>query len=243
MLNIQALFAGYPTKPVLFDVSFSINPGQTLAIVGPNGSGKTTLLHAIARLLPHTGIVHLDDTNLSNLPRRQLAAHLALLSQTPSHPVAYRVYDTVMLGRYAHLTGLLRAPTELDKELVEKALNQTNLSSFREKTLDQLSGGEGQRVMLARVFAQNPKVILLDEWANHLDLRHQLELVEYLKDFAKQGGIVIGVMHDLRLAQILSDRFLCLNDGKIFADDCGDTLLKNGTLDRLFGTGVSAYYA
>lgn len=217
MLRIEHLSCGYGGQPIVKDVSFHVKEGEKLCILGPNGCGKTTLLRALAGLLPGSGTMELMGNNLRTMPVRQRAQKLALMSQFSPATFDYTVYETVMLGRYAHQAkGLLSGESASDRRIVEESLRLTGTWDLRERLVTRLSGGQLQRVFLARTFAQEPQAILLDEPTNHLDLRYQVELVESLKTWSEGGGrCVVGVFHDMNLALSFADTMLLLNHGKI----------------------------
>lgn len=217
MLRIENLSCGYGGPPIVQDVSFHVKEGEKLCILGPNGCGKTTLLRAIACLLPSSGVMELLGSNLRTIPIRQRAQMMALMSQFSPATFDYTVYEAVMLGRYAHqASGLFSSESKDDRRAVEECLRLTGTWDLRERLVTRLSGGQLQRVFLARTFAQEPRVILLDEPTNHLDLRYQVELIESLKTWTSVGGrCVVGVLHDMNLALSFADTILLLNHGKV----------------------------
>jgi iron complex transport system ATP-binding protein len=217
MLKIEHLSCGYGGPPIVKDISFQVKEGEKLCILGPNGCGKTTLLRALAGLLPSSGTMELLNNNLRTMPVRQRAKKMALMSQFSPATFDYTVYETVMLGRYAHQTkGLLSGESSKDRHAVEESLRLTGTWELREHLVTRLSGGQLQRVFLARTFAQEPQIILLDEPTNHLDLRYQVELIESLKTWSCAGGrCVVGVFHDMNLALSFADTLLLLNHGQI----------------------------
>ena len=242
MLRVEHLTCGYGGPPIVKDVSFRVREGEKLCILGPNGCGKTTLLRALAGLLPGSGTVRLEESDLHSLPARQRARKVALMSQLAPAAFDYTVYETVMLGRYAHRTGgPLAGETEEDRRAVQESMNLTGIWELREKLITQLSGGQLQRVYLARTFAQEPQVILLDEPTNHLDLRYQAELIESLRKWVAAGDrCVVGVLHDLNLALAFADTVLLLEQGNVLACEPIETF-DLSLLDRLYGMNVRAH--
>ena len=185
MLKAEHLTCGYGGAPVVNDLSFEVPAGGRLCILGPNGCGKTTLLRALAGLLPHEGKVTAEGRDLAAMDRRQLARTVALLSQISSVYFSYTVYETVLMGRYAHQTGgAFSGPEPEDRAIALECMERTGVADLRDRQVTELSGGQLQRVFLARTFAQQPRVILLDEPTNHLDLKYQVELVQELKAWA-----------------------------------------------------------
>ncbi len=240
LLEVKSLSVGYGQGDVLAELSFT-QKGGSMCILGPNGCGKTTLLKAIAGLLPYRGEVSLNGEALSSMKRHVLAKKIALMSQISSVYFSYSVFETVMLGRYTHMKGLFTQPRKSDQDYAEHCLEIVGCKDIRDNQITALSGGQLQRVFLARTLAQEPSLILLDEPTNHLDLKHQLSLLSYLKEWAQEEGhMLLGVLHDINLAMQLTDHFLLMNQGKIVAlgksrELCGDTL------NQIYGINVKEY--
>ena len=239
MLNVEHLTCGYGGEPVVKDVSFRVREGEKLCVLGLNGCGKTTLLRSLAGLLPCQGAVELAGTDLRKLPARLRAQKLALMSQLSPAAFDYTVYETVMLGRYAHQRGgLFSGESGDDRKAVENSLNLTGVWDLRDRLVTELSGGQLQRVFLARAFAQEPQVILLDEPTNHLDLRCQAELTDSLRLWAKHPGrCIVGVFHDINLALSFADTVLLLDRGSVLAWERMENF-DLSLLDGLYGMDV-----
>lgn len=242
MLEVKDLRCGYGGPDVVQGVSFALREGEKLCVLGPNGSGKTTLLRAVAGLLPRRGQVLLDGTDAAALPRRELARRVALMSQLSPVYFSYTVYETVMLGRYPHRKGgLLDRDSEADRAAVRESLERVGLWEHRDRPVTELSGGQLQRVFLARAFAQDPAVILLDEPTNHLDLKYQLELTESLRAWtARPGRCAVGVFHDISLALAFADSALLLQDGRTRYLGPADALDRQ-TLAQVYDMDVAGY--
>lgn len=242
MLKVKDLRCGYGGPDVVQGVSFALREGEKLCVLGPNGSGKTTLLRAVAGLLPRRGQVLLDGTDAAALPRRELARRVALMSQLSPVYFSYTVYETVMLGRYPHRKGgLLDRDSETDRAAVRESLERVGLWEHRDRPVTELSGGQLQRVFLARTFAQDPAVILLDEPTNHLDLKYQLELTESLRAWtARPGRCAVGVFHDISLALAFADSALLLQDGRTRYLGPADALDRQ-TLAQVYDMDVAGY--
>ena len=243
MLCIKNVSAGYDGTDVVRDISFSVNDNENLSIIGPNGCGKTTLLKAIANILPYSGDIEIDGRSLRNMKHKEVSMRIAMLSQMSGIYFQYSVYETVMMGRYLHIKDkLLGLPSKQDKDCVFRCLQAVDLVKVSDKAITELSGGQLQRVFLARTLAQSPDIIMLDEPTNHLDLKYQIELVEYLKAWALESGrAVIGVMHDINLAMRLSDNILVMKDGVIRALGKADDVITDSLLKDVYRIDVAGY--
>lgn len=243
MLSLQNVNAGYKGIDVIYNISFSLKEGENLCILGPNGCGKTTLIRAISGLIPHEGSIKIDGVDINKMKRADVAAKIAVLSQISTIYFSYSIYETVLLGRYLHMKGrTFKEPSLKDKEYTDKCLKAVGLYSIRHKQINELSGGQLQRVYLARTLAQEPDIILLDEPTNHLDLKHQAELIDFLKDWSKfEGHSVIGVMHDLNLAIKLSDKVLVLDKGRMAAYGKATDVFSSNLLNQVYDMNITEY--
>ena len=217
MIELRGVSVVLGGKPVVNGVDASIAAGEWVALIGPNGAGKTTLLRALARLVPFAGEITLDGTALRSLSRTELARLLAVVPQEPSTPPWMTVGEYVLLGRTPHL-GPLAKEGAGDRESAALALARLDLLGYRDRRLGTLSGGEKQRVVVARALAQEARILLLDEPTAALDIGHQqqaLELLDVLR--AEEGLTLVAAMHDLTLAAQYADRMLVLDAGKVAA--------------------------
>ena len=243
MLRVDNLWAGYGEKPVIENISFDLNAGRSLCILGPNGCGKTTLLRAMASLIEFEGSVTIAGKNVRDMKRRDLAGAIAVMSQLTSVFLPYSVYETVMLGRFWQIRrSLFGTATEKDREMVEECMQAVGIEDIRDRTIDTLSGGQLQRVLLAKALVQEPKLILLDEPTNHLDMKCQIELIEYLKQWsASKEHAVIGVFHDINLALKLSDDMMFMKDGKIAGQGQFEEIATRAFLKDIYEVDVVEY--
>ncbi len=233
MMQIKNLSYHYKGCPeVLKDVSFEMAPGKFLAILGNNGVGKSTLLKCFNHILkPDAGEVLLDGKNLLKMSSREVAKQVAFVSQSvPSTQMT--VHDVVMLGRRPYMTWGF---TEQDHNIVHDAMHRLDVEDMRGRFLDQLSGGEKQKVMLARALAQQPKVLLLDEPTSALDIQNQYGVLKMVRDICHKDSIIAAVViHDLNLALRFCDRFLLLKDGQVYRH--GDrSILDSTALKEVYG--------
>jgi iron complex transport system ATP-binding protein len=243
MLSVQEVSGGYSGESVLKDVSFHVQTGELYGILGPNGSGKTTLLKMISGILPfETGEILLKGKRVQEYKTKDLAQMIAVLSQHSAPSFSYTVKETVALGRYAHQTGWFQSWGDHDEEIVQRVMTQTGISSFQNKNIQELSGGEKQRVFLAQALAQEPEILLLDEPTNHLDLSYQKELLDFLKKWTKEAGLtVISIFHDLNLAGLYCDRLLLLENGRIHIDHVPNEVLREERINEVYDTEIQKH--
>lgn len=240
MLTVTGLSAGYDSHDVLTNVTFQLEKGRNLSIVGPNGSGKTTLLRALAGLLPYSGSGILEGQEISSYKRVALSRKIALMEQIQIPTFPYTVGETVLLGRYGQSQGgFFSNWTVEDHQAVQQVLEQTRLSALEDTPITELSGGQLQRVFFAQALVQDPMLILLDEPTNHLDLRFQTELLELLSQWQQQGQrSVIGVLHDITMAMSLADDIILLNEGELFAYGSVEQVLTRENLEQVYQVDV-----
>ncbi|WP_010530002.1 adenosylcobinamide amidohydrolase [Lentibacillus jeotgali] len=243
MLNLEHVSGGYDGESVIQDISFSVSQGEFFGILGPNGSGKTTLLKMISGLISCTsGSVQVDNRSIDHFSRKALAKKMAVLPQLTAHAFSYTVRETVALGRYAHHQGLFQRWTPEDERVLYTVMEQTNITVFQHQAVQELSGGEQQRVFLAQALAQQPGLLLLDEPTNHLDLAYQKDLLDLLKKGAEQEGLtVVSIFHDLNLASLYCDRLLLLDKGRERAIHTPDGVLSERLIKEVYKTNVTKY--
>lgn len=239
MLEIKNLYCSYDGLDVVKDVSFNLERGQNLSIIGPNGCGKSTLLKAIANLIDYRGSIKIDAKEVKQIKRKALAKKVALMAQSSSIYFSYTVYETVALGRYAHIQNMFSTLTKEDEEKILDSLKTVGLLEYKDKQINELSGGQLQRVYLAMVFAQEPDILLLDEPTNHLDLKCQIEILTYVNRWIKENNkTVISVLHDLNLVQMFSDNILMLKDGEVFSLGKIKNVLEKEKLKEVYGLDI-----
>ena len=233
MMQVKNLCYHYKGAPdVLKDITFDIQPGKFLAILGNNGVGKSTLLKCFNHILrPDSGQVLLDGENLLAMSTREVAKQVAFVSQSVPD-TQMTVHDVVMLGRRPYMNWGF---TEQDHHIVHDAMHRLDVEDMRGRFLNQLSGGEKQKVMLARALAQQPKVLLLDEPTSALDIQNQYGVLKTVRDICHKDNIIaVMVIHDLNLALRFCDRFLLLKDGQVYRH--GDrSILDSAALKDVYG--------
>lgn len=240
MLHIEQLVGGYEKKRIIDNVSFHVDKGEVLGILGPNGSGKSTLLKLISGILPkQQGIITVDGVAMAAYSPKAFARKVAVLPQMHVHAFSHRVFETVSLGRYPHQSGLFSSWTEADEQAVEIAMEQMDITEYRNTPIEALSGGEQQRVFVAQALAQQAPILLLDEPTNHLDIAHQQQLLDTIRKQAIVNGLtVISVFHDINLASLYCDRLLLLNEGRIAAIGTPQEIVKESMIEDVYLANV-----
>lgn len=243
MLKVEELSGGYSNVPIVKNVSFQVQKGELFGILGPNGSGKTTLLKMISGILSfQSGAISIKGQSIESFSMKELAKMMAVLSQHSSQAFSYTVKETVSLGRYAHQTGWFRSWSEEDERIVQEAMEQTGVRAFQHKSIQELSGGEKQRVFLAQALVQEPEILLLDEPTNHLDLSYQKELLDLLKQWTREKGLtVISIFHDLNLASLYCDRLLLLENGSVHTNAVPNEVVKVEKIKEVYHTEVEKH--
>jgi iron complex transport system ATP-binding protein len=242
MLTVKDLYAGYNGADVIRNINLNVQKGESLCVLGPNGCGKSTLLKAIARIIDYRGFVSVNDKDISAVSRKELAKNIALLSQSTQVFFPYTVYETVSMGRYAYSHSLLKNLSADDKAIIKNIMIKLDIWDIKNNMIDELSGGTLQRVFLARTLVQTPDLILLDEPANHLDLKHQIELLSFLKTWVKENNkTLIGVFHDLNLARLFGDTAIVLNNGTITINNKIDKVLNSHVMNDIYGIDIQEF--
>lgn len=214
-LSLSGIDFSYDNIPVLKDVELKVEEGDFLGLIGPNGSGKSTILRIISRVLkPHKGIVHLDGMTLESLTQKAIAQNIAVVPQETETSFAFSISDIVLMGRFPHLRRFESENIE-DLRIAREAMKKTQTLHLAERLITELSGGEKQRVIIAQALAQEPRLILLDEPTAHLDINHQLQILDLLKELNQDGLTIIAVFHDLNLAARYCKRLILLCEGQI----------------------------
>jgi iron complex transport system ATP-binding protein len=235
LLSVDGVECRYGSVKILENVHFTVNEGDFVGIVGPNGSGKTTLLKSISRTLkPFKGTILLDKTDVYSIKSVDLAKQMAIVPQESNIGFSFTALDIVLMGRNPHMKRF-QMESEADLTIVRKAMNRTNTWHLADRPINELSGGEKQRVVIARALAQEPKVLLLDEPLTHLDMINQLEIMDLVKELCiKEHLIVLTVIHDLNLAARYCSSILLLKGAKIFAAGPVENVLTSENIKAVF---------
>ncbi len=215
-LRIRGVGFSYGSVDVLKGITFSVGEGEVLGIIGPNGSGKTTLLRCINMALrPKTGAVLIKDVDSRDMDRREIAQNVGIVPQNTTIQFPFTAFDVVLMGRTPHL-GRLAGEGQEDLKIARKAMRTTSTLHLADRAIDEISGGERQRIIIARALTQEPRILLLDEPTLNLDLNHQFEIMELVRELARDTGLlVVLVSHDLNLSSRYCDRLILLDSGRI----------------------------
>ncbi len=222
--------AGYGSKTVLHSVDFCAIPGEVVALLGPNGSGKTTLLNCLAKTVKlRKGEVLLGGRNLHSMNQKEVAKRVCVVPQFENPCFDFTVKEVVAMGLYAH------EPVADANERIQSAAESACIAHLLNRTFDQLSGGEKQRVLVARAVAQDAPIMLLDEPTAHMDVGFQVATMSLVSTLARQGKTVVAAMHDLNLAAGFADRAVLLERGRVAAEGTVNAVLQSGEIERAFG--------
>lgn len=238
-LTVRGLQVSLDRKTIVNNIDLEVGVGQWICIIGPNGAGKSSLLKALAGIIPSTGEILIDDSNLRDLSERDRACWIAYVAQEPVMPAGMRVFDYVLLGRTAHLK-MLATESPKDLEIASYVISELDLDSFIDRDVATLSGGERQRVAIARALAQASPIILLDEPTTALDVGYQqevLELIDKLRNEKKIG--VISTMHDLTVSGLYPDRLMLLAQGNVVVSGTAESVLTPENIAKHYGAKVT----
>ena len=234
-LILKDLEFGYSSRPILKKISMELRPSEMLGVIGPNGSGKSTLIQCIDGLLkPKNGSILLDGTDIKGISRREMAKKVGYVPQTSSRSFfPSTVLDTVLMGRRPHL-GWRSTGTDVKKAI--KVLRLMGIEDLAMNDINQLSGGQQQKVLIARALAQEPSVLLLDEPTSNLDIKHQLEVVEIIREMVMERDIsAIMAVHDLNLASKYTDRIIMMKEGNIVDQGTPSEVLTPENIRSVYG--------
>ncbi len=239
ILNVLNLSAGYGNGDIIKDISFSLEQGEFIAILGRNGSGKSTLIKALQGLLKNVrGTVEVGEKNAFTLTAQHMAKQIAYVPQISNLSFEFSVLEIIHMGRYVH-QGRLEKTTSMDKDAIQDVMELTEIHHFRNKKIAHLSGGEQQRVFIARALAQDTPLLFLDEPSSHLDISYQVEIYRILKRLQEEKGkTILTTEHNINLVIPYSQRLMFLKEGKIFAQGPPEKLITKSYIQDVFRTDV-----
>ena len=238
LLEVTGAFSGYKDKLVIKDVSFNISEGEFIGLIGPNGAGKSTLFKTLTGILPLLkGSIFYQGIDLTKMNYNERAKKIAVLPQIFEIQFSYSVEEFILLGRFPYLDKF--SPfSEKDGVVTDKIINMLSLDKIRKKKINETSGGELQKVLIAQAFVQEPELLLLDEPTSHLDIGSQIEIMDILENFNKDGLTVISVLHDLNLASEYCSRLILLNEGEIVKDGLPQEVMDYKLIEQVYRTRV-----
>jgi len=233
-LRISGVEFGYGSEAVLKGISIEILQGEMLSIVGPNGAGKTTLLRCINRILkPRRGVIMINGQSIEEMSRREIAKKMGYVPQSTHQVFPNTVFDVILMGRRPHFAWKCN---EKDIEKVLETLKMLGIEHLAMRDITELSGGQQQKVFIARALAQEPEILLLDEPTSNLDIKHQLEVMNIIKSITNERGITaIMAIHDLNLASRYADRVIMMHEGRIFAVGSPEEVLTPENIREVYG--------
>jgi len=241
-LEMQNISLGYNHTMVLNGITFQIMPGELVGLIGPNGSGKSTIIKALSRVIPpRSGRILVADQDISRIPRRDLARILGVVPQMPLLPSAFTAFEIVLMGRNPHL-GLFQYEGTEELDITWRAMQRTGTEALAERRIGELSGGEIQCLLIARVLAQETKAILLDEPTANLDIGRQVEILSLIKSLCLESNLtVLAAIHDLNLAAQYCNRLLLINDGRLHAEGTPGEVITAENIREVYGAEDCVY--
>jgi iron complex transport system ATP-binding protein len=239
MIEVNSISFRYHEEWVLQEVSFRVEKGEFVGVIGPNGSGKTTLLKILYRLLaPQKGEILFELVSMKKMGRRDIAKRIAVVAQETQLLFPFSVVETVLMGRSPYL-GHLMFESEKDLEIARKAMEWTKILPFSDRLVEELSGGERKRVFIARALAQEPEVILLDEPTANLDIQHQVDFLDLILTLNRERGLtIVMASHDMNVASEFCDRLILLQGGRIFQTGTPEEVITKENIESVYGCEV-----
>lgn len=241
-IEMNSVSLGYSRWTVLQDVSLRVGPGEMVGLIGPNGCGKSTVIRALSRIIsPFSGRILVDGRDIKKISRRELAHLIGVVPQMPILPSAFTAFEIVLMGRNPHL-GFLQYEGPKEIAIAWQAMEKTGTPSLAERRVSELSGGEIQGLLIARVLAQETKAILLDEPTANLDIGRQIEILDLIRNMCSENNIaVLAALHDLNLAAQYCDRLVLLNEGRVYAEGTPWEVITSSNITKVYGAESCVY--
>ncbi|MTI68920.1 MAG: ABC transporter ATP-binding protein [Firmicutes bacterium] len=242
VIDVKDLHFKYYNQGILNNINIKVEKGSFVSILGPNGSGKTTLLKNICNFLkPNNGTICIKDKEVFKYKNKELAKNVAVVHQNNDVNFDFSIYDIVLMGRLPYQKKF-KSESKKDHEIVKKNMKKTEIWKFKDKSIHEISGGERQRVMIARALSQQPDILLLDEPISALDIKHQMSILSLCKDLVKDKDIsIITTLHDINLAARFSDSIILLDSGEIKSFDIPKKVLTAENIESVYGVKVDLY--
>ena len=235
-LETHNVCLAYGRNVVMRDLTFQVMPGEIVGLIGPNGSGKSTIIKALSGVVsPYLGKILVNGKDITKIPRHDLASSLGVVPQMPLLPSAFTAFEIVLMGRNPHL-GLFQYEGTRELAIAWQAMERTATQELAERRISELSGGEIQSLLIARVLAQETKVILLDEPTANLDIGRQMEILDLIKDLCRENNLtVLAALHDLNLASQYCDQVVLINNGRVHAEGMPEQVINTQNIEEVYG--------
>jgi iron complex transport system ATP-binding protein len=241
-LEMRNVTLGYDHHPVLQDITLKASPGEMVGLIGPNGCGKSTIIKALSHVIrPSSGRVLVDGRDIKAIPRRELACLVGVVPQLPLLPSTFTAFEIVLMGRNPHL-GLFQSEGYRDWAIARQAMEQTGTEPLANRRVNELSGGEIQCLLIARVLVQETKAILLDEPTANLDIGRQVDILDLIKNLCRESKLtVLAALHDLNLAAQYCDRLLLIHEGHIHVQGTPAEVITDKNIKQVYGAENCVY--
>jgi iron complex transport system ATP-binding protein len=241
-IEMQNVRLYYGRKPILEDITIQVMPGEIVGLIGPNGSGKSTIIKALSHIVsPRSGKIILDGKDIAGIPRQNLAKMIGVVPQIPLLPSAFTAFEIVLMGRNPHL-GLFQIEGPEEMAIAWRAMERTSTQDLAGRRVSELSGGEIQCILIARVLAQETKAILLDEPTANLDIGRQIEILDLIKNLCRENNLtVLAALHDLNLASQYCDRLILIDNGRVHAEGTPKEVITDDNIRDVYGAEGCVY--
>ncbi len=241
-LEMRNVKLGYGHHPVMEDVTLKASPGEMVGLIGPNGSGKSTIIRALSHLIqPKAGKILVGGRDIRSIPRRELACLIGVVPQLPLLPSSFTAFEIVLMGRNPHM-GLFQSESRHDWDMTRQAMEKTGTEKLTNRFINELSGGEIQCLLIARVLVQETKAILMDEPTANLDIGRQGEILDLMKNLCRENSLtILAAIHDLNLAAQYCDRLILIHDGRIHSQGKPAEVITDANIKQVYGAENCVY--